>query len=98
MPKNPPRLDSALIARKGEAMPAVTPQPPAEITPLPTAPPKRAEASPMPPVPKGTGGTIAVTVRLDGQRYERLKLYGVRNRQTNQEILVAALDVYLKDA
>jgi predicted transcriptional regulator len=46
-------------------------------------------------VPKGLAGTIAVTVRLDPERYERLKMHGVRRRQTNQQIIVAALDAYL---
>jgi predicted transcriptional regulator len=46
-------------------------------------------------MPKGIAGTIAVTVRLDPERYERLKMHGVRRRQTNQQIIVAALDAYL---
>jgi hypothetical protein len=46
--------------------------------------------------PRGLQGTIAVTVRLDPARYERLKVYGARRRRTNQEILVEALDRYLK--
>jgi hypothetical protein len=49
------------------------------------------------PIPKGTTGTIAVTVRLDPDRYRRLVSYGARfvPRRTNQEILIAALDEYL---
>jgi hypothetical protein len=39
---------------------------------------------------------IAVTLRLDERRYERLKLYGVRRRLTNQQILVHALDLLLE--
>jgi hypothetical protein len=34
-------------------------------------------------------------VRLDPQRYEKLKGHGARRRQTNQQIIVAALDAYL---
>jgi hypothetical protein len=49
-------------------------------------------------MPKGLAGTIAVTVRLDPDRYERLKVYGARHRLTNQEILVAALDAHLPKA
>jgi hypothetical protein len=45
--------------------------------------------------PHGTSGTIAVTVRLDPERYETLKIHGVKKRLTNQDILVAALDHYL---
>jgi hypothetical protein len=36
--------------------------------------------------------TIAVTVRLDEARYERMKSWGTGRRVTNQEIIVAALD------
>ena len=50
---------------------------------------------PAPPMAKGTQGTIAVTVRLDPTRYERMKLLGARRRRTNQDMLVAALDAYL---
>jgi hypothetical protein len=74
------RLDSGLIVRKGEAAPAV---------PAPTPPASEA------PTPKGIAGTVAVTVRLDPARYERLKMHGVKERRTNQQILVAALDDYL---
>jgi hypothetical protein len=40
---------------------------------------------------------VAVTVRLDEERYHRLVGYGARfaPRRTNQEILVAALDAFL---
>ncbi len=78
-------LSSPLISRKGEAAPAVVAPP---LAPSPEPPPVVA-------VPKGTVGTIAVTVRLDPARYERLKLRGVRHRQSNQDMLVAALDAYL---
>lgn len=75
-----PRLDGALIARKGEA-----------------APSSAAVSASEPRAPKGTAGTIAITVRLDPERYEKLKLHGVRTRRTNQDILVQALDAYLAD-
>jgi hypothetical protein len=47
---------------------------------------------------RGTKGTVAVTVRLDEERYRRLVGYGARftPRKTNQEILVEALDRYLE--
>jgi hypothetical protein len=38
---------------------------------------------------------VAVTVRLDPDHYERLKLYGLKRRLTNQQILVRALDLFL---
>jgi hypothetical protein len=49
------------------------------------------------PLPKGTKETIAVTVRLDPERYRRLVAYGAQfaPRRKNQEILVEALDAYL---
>jgi hypothetical protein len=75
-------LGADLIARKGEAVPA---QPPA-----PTPPP---EAN----TPHGTKDTIALTVRLDPERYRRLVAYaaGFVPRKTHQDILVEALDAYL---
>lgn len=77
-------LDSGLIVRKGEAAPTVAT--------IPTAPP----IEPAGGVAKGIAGTIAVTVRLDPSRYERLKIHGVKTRQSNQQILVDALDAYLE--
>lgn len=49
------------------------------------------------PLPKGAKETIAVTVRLDPERYRRLVAYGAQfaPRRKNQEILVEALDAYL---
>ena len=49
-------------------------------------------------MPRGTKGTVAVTVRLDEERYHKLVGYGARftPRKTNQEILVEALDAYLE--
>jgi hypothetical protein len=97
MSKSPSRLEGGLIARKGEAAPTVVVSPKvqgavsdsdiAEVV-SPTRPVERS-------VPKGIAGTIAVTVRLDPERYERLKFHGARQRQSNQQILVAALDAYL---
>jgi hypothetical protein len=79
----------------GEAVPRWQPRTcpaPARTVERPAAP-KPARAS----VPHGLGGTIAVTVRLDPTRYERLKMYGVRRRRTNQELLVEAIDAFLDD-
>jgi hypothetical protein len=71
-----------LIARKGEAAPA-------QIT-SPASPPAAT-------VPHGTKDTVALTVRLDQERYRRLVAYaaGFVPRKTHQEILVEALDAYL---
>jgi hypothetical protein len=75
-------LDAGLIARKGEAAPAQIPTPP--------SPPASA-------VPHGTKDTVALTVRLDQERYRRLVAYaaGFVPRKTHQDILVEALDAYL---
>jgi hypothetical protein len=74
-------LDAGLIARKGEAMPAQIP--------TPTNPPAS--------TPHGTKDTVALTLRLDQERYRRLVAYaaGFVPRKTHQEILVEALDAYL---
>jgi hypothetical protein len=47
-------------------------------------------------VPHGTKDTIALTVRLDPERYQWLVQFGARfiPRKTNQQILVEALDAY----
>jgi hypothetical protein len=78
-------LNAGLLARKGEAAPA-------------SSAPNASHATEAPP-PQGTKDTVAVTVRLDQERYHRLVGYGARftPRRTNQEILVAALDAYLKN-
>jgi hypothetical protein len=75
-------LDADLIARKGEAAPATAPTP---------------RGTPAADVPHGTKDTIALTVRLDEERYRRLLAYaaGFVPRKTHQEILVEALDAYL---
>lgn len=94
------RLEAGLIARKGEAIPAAAPplgqaakvEMGAQSKESPSAPP----VTPPAQLPHGLHGTIAVTVRLDPARYERLKIHGARKRLTNQDILVAALDAYLK--
>ena len=88
----PAPLTMPLIPKKGEAAPAVTsfdePDPP-------PAPPAMAEQlSPATPrLSSRVQATIAVTVRLDETRYERMKTWGTaRRRVTNQEMIVAALD------
>jgi hypothetical protein len=90
------RLEGGLIVRKGQAAPAIASAPAVVASPPPTAPPE--VASSTAPPPKGIAGTIAVTVRLDPERYERLKMHGARRRRTNQQIIVAALDAYLGNA
>ena len=89
--RNPAHLDGALLARKGEAAPArasAHAEAHASDTSVPGSNTSMAQ---------GTRGTIAVTLRLDPERYQRLVQYGARfvPRRTNQEILMAALDAYL---
>lgn len=88
------RLGSGLIVRKGEATPAV-PSSVSETAPAVSVTSAAEISKPTAPVPKGVAGTVAITVRLDQERYERLKIHGAKQRRTNQQILVAALDAYL---
>ncbi len=55
------------------------------------------EHAPEAVLSQGTKETIAVTVRLDAQRYRKLVRYGAQfvPRRTNQEIFIAALDAFL---
>jgi hypothetical protein len=78
------QLDADLIARKGEAAPA-------------SPPPQTTVPEPQPTIPRGTKGTIALTVRLDPERYRKLAAYAAQfqPRKTHQEIMVEALDAYL---
>jgi len=75
-------LAADLIARKGEAAPAMAPTP---------------TSTPAASVPHGTKDTIALTVRLDQERYRRLvvRAAGFVPRKAHQDILVEALDAYL---
>jgi hypothetical protein len=76
-------LSAGLLVRKGEATPAT-----GNESPAPTH---------TPPQPAGTK-TIALTVKLDPERYHKLIAYGARftPRRSNQQIIVAALDAYLE--
>jgi hypothetical protein len=83
--KRAAHLNADILVRKGEARPttpASEPHPPQDAAP---------------PLPKGGKNSIALTVRLDLERYQRLVAYGARfaPRRSNQDILVAALDAYL---
>lgn len=83
----PAPLSSALVSKGTPAPVSTAPAP--ETAP---APPAEAPARPI-AAPKL--GTIAVTVRLDPDRYTRLKGEARRSGLTNQTIIVAALDKYL---
>jgi hypothetical protein len=47
-------------------------------------------------VPKEPAGNlISLTVRVDPERYRRLKIYGLDHRQSTQEIIIQAVDAFL---
>lgn len=77
-------LTSSLVAKKGQAVPAVTHQ--VQQQELPVA----AKVS-------GPDYYKALTVKLDRQRYAALKALGVRLDKKSQEIFVEALDLYLRN-
>lgn len=77
-------LTSGLVAKKGQAVPAVTHQ----------------VEAPARSTPKGAATDYykALTVKLDRDRYEALKTLGVKVDKKSQEIFVEALDLYLQQA
>ena len=81
-------MESGLIVRKGHAVPA---------TARGTLASGMADAAEkLSRVGRTRAGTIAVTVRLDPDRYGRLKTVGLEHGLTNQEIMVAALDEWFR--
>lgn len=74
-------LTSGLVAKKGQATPAVTHEAvvPASVAKAPT-----------------TDYYKALTVKLDRERYESLKNLGVKLDKKSQEIFVEALDLWMK--
>ena len=74
-------LTSDLVAKKGQAMPAVVHQAAPETRPTPRA--------------TTTDYYKSLTVKLDRERYEALKTLGVKVDKKSQEIFVEALDLYL---
>jgi len=92
IPGMPKKGEAAPLVASIEAAPALIPAPP----PVPAAVPAASSALPPLPVSSRVRPTIAVTVRLDEARYERLKRFGGQHRITNQDIIVAALDHFLQ--
>lgn len=80
MNKKPAALGASIIATKGSALPSVQTQ--AVTTKSVTS--------------VDSEHRTAVTVRLDEERYKKLKMFGIDRRLSNQDIFVAALDAYLK--
>lgn len=74
-------LSSILVAKKGQATPAVAH--------------KATDQIPDRKMP-GTEYYKSLTVKLDRTRYEALKTHGVKLDKKSQEIFVEALDLWLK--
>lgn len=83
-------LTVPIIPKKGDAAPAVT-----SIEEAGPASPPTADRSAGRLLSR-VQATIAVTVRLDERRYERMKTWGAIRRVTNQEVIVAALDRFFQ--
>lgn len=77
-------LTSGLVAKKGQAAPAVT----HAGTATTTAPVEAGE-----PVKR-----VAMTVKLEPSQYEALKTFAAKKRMKSQEIFVEALALYLREA
>lgn len=79
-----------------EAVPAALP--PILSPPVQTVHPVTAPTVEPPPVRLASRvqPTIAVTVRLGEERYERMKSWGTTRRVTNQDVIVAALDRFFE--
>lgn len=87
----PAPLTMPVIPKKGEATPAISSLEDlvAGAAPTPLYEPPKVSSSRL---ASRVQPTIAVTVRLDEARYERMKTWGTARRVTNQEVIVAALD------
>jgi hypothetical protein len=75
------------IPKKGEAVPAIS-----SLETTTTRQETEQQLVPSRQLVSRVQATIAVTVRLDAGRYERMKSWGTSRRVTNQEVIVAALD------
>jgi hypothetical protein len=76
-------LSSGLVARKGAAVPTVTETDTEHLSPV--SPIKKTEAVYY----------KALTVKLDKERFHKLKQAGLIADKSSQEIFVEALDAYL---
>ena len=94
------------MPKKGDALPVVAsfeePAPPTlPVSPIAAAPASSPTSAyvgepRVSRLPSRVQATIAVTVRLDERRYERMKNWGTTRRVTNQEVIVAALDRFFR--
>jgi hypothetical protein len=97
------------FAQKGRAVPnaepatlnateAQLPPPTTALSETVPAPDLGSKAEPQPKkddIPRGLENTTALTVRLDPERYRRVRYHTFDYDLTNQELLVYALDAYL---
>ena len=90
--KKPARMDSSLIARKGQATP--TPHVDTDDEPAEKTVRERTEVPAAVPV-LPVGAVKSLTVKLDAGRYKALRQLGVDEDRTHQDIMVAALDAYM---
>jgi len=96
-------LSGSLLVRKGEARPAVLSHAPAQRVDLATA---AGGVRPRPRLARAGGGAgggpaphpVAMTLRLDGERHRRLRLFAACTDRSMQSVLVAALDAYIARA
>jgi hypothetical protein len=77
-------LTSSLMTKKGQASPAVVPEGTSQETVKPTS--------------SAMDYYKALTVKLDRDRYEALKRFGIKKDKKSQEIFVEALDLYLQQS
>ena len=91
-------LTSGLVAKKGQAMPAVTHQADEHTLPVVARPAEESARTGFKPVESLTKEDYykALTVKLDRDRYEVLKVLGVKLDMPSQHILLKALDLYLE--
>lgn len=90
-------LTGSLLVRKGEARPTA-------LTAAPARPPDAPANERTARVRAGQSGggasahAVAMTLRLDGVRHRRLRLFAACTERSMQAVLVAALDDYLARA
>ena len=77
-------LTSSLVAKKGQASPAVVPE--------------GASQEVIKQASSALDYYHALTVKLDRDRYEALKNLGLKEDKKSQEIFVEALDLYLQQS
>ena len=107
----PPSPEAGLMAAQPDPVPAPapTPIPPPPlpepmVSPAPVAPMARAAPPPAAPAEEGRVKALRgkiphrkIGVRLDRERYQRLKRHAVDHGLSVEEIAIAALDRYLAD-